>query len=143
MALRTGALVAALLVGCASAPAPAPPRPAEVTVEPDLPGRAAASGGAPVSVTRLHASEHQTINLLRIEGPVPAHRHEHSDETVYLLEGRGVLETDGGSRELKAGDLVVVPRGAAHGFTPVDGPAVVLSIFSPAFVEGDRVPVTR
>lgn len=93
-----------------------------------------------MSVERLHESELQTVNLLRVAVGVPMHRHLHSEETVLVLSGRGTLELDGGTRDLEPGDLVVVPRNTPHGFTPTDGPAVVLSIFAPALREGDRVP---
>lgn len=125
------------LAACA-APAPGP-----AVVETDLPRRPLPDARGPVAVTTLHASPHQTVNLLRVDGPVPLHRHEHSEETIYIISGRGVLELDGATRPVGPGDLVVVPRGAPHGFTPDDGPAVVLSIYAPAYREGDRVAVPR
>jgi quercetin dioxygenase-like cupin family protein len=122
-----------LLVGCAAPQG-------QALVEEDLPRRMVQDDErSPVSTQRLHESEHQTINLLRVDVAVPMHRHLHSEETVFVLSGRGTLHLDGGTRDLEAGDLVVVPRNTPHGFTPTDGPAVVLSIFTPAFREGDRV----
>lgn len=113
--------------------------PGQVVIEEDLPERAVNDGPAPVTVVGLHASAEQTVNLLRIDRAVPAHRHLHSQETVYVISGQGVLELEGGTRDLEAGDLVVVPRNTLHGFTPTGGPAVVLSIFTPPFQEGDRL----
>ncbi|MCO5166295.1 MAG: cupin domain-containing protein [Planctomycetes bacterium] len=135
--MRAAPLLALALAACAAHAPPAP------LVEKDLPRRAVHDGRRPVTVTTLYDSAHQTVNLLRVDGPVPLHRHEHSEETIYLLSGKGVLELDGGTRPLGPGDLVVVPRGAPHGFTPLDGPAVVLSIYAPAYRAGDRVPVDR
>jgi quercetin dioxygenase-like cupin family protein len=112
-------------------------------VEKGVPRRAETDGRQPVSVTPLHASDDQTVNLLRIDGVVPPHRHLHSEETIYIIAGKGTLFLDDGQRDLEAGDLVVVPRNTPHGFVPLDGPAVVLSIFAPALREGDRVPEPR
>lgn len=134
MTSRACALLLAL-AGCA-----APPE-GQALVEEDLPRRLVQDGErAPVSITRLHESEQQTVSLLRVEVGVPMHRHLHSEETVFVLTGRGTLHLEGGTRDLEPGDLVVVPRNTPHGFTPTDGPVVVLSIFAPALREGDRVP---
>ncbi|GGO81291.1 MmsAB operon regulatory protein [Marinobacterium nitratireducens] len=43
------------------------------------------------------------------------HRAQHDDHLlIYCLEGRGQLETDGKSRTVRAGDLVLLPRGRSH-----------------------------
>src|SRR5215217_8093482 len=49
------------------------------------------------------------------EGP-SLHRHPYS-ETFVVLGGRGRFELDGKQVEARAGDVVVAPAGAAHGFT--------------------------
>lgn len=138
MSARAAGAWLLLVLGCAGCGAP--PQ-GQALIEEDLPRRMIQDGErSPVSTKRLHESEHQTVNLLRVDVAVPMHRHLHSEETVFVLSGRGTLELEGGTRDLEAGDLVVLPRNTPHGFTPTDGPAVVLSIFSPAFREGDRVP---
>jgi mannose-6-phosphate isomerase-like protein (cupin superfamily) len=48
------------------------------------------------------------------EGP-DAHTHPYS-ETFIVLEGRGRFRYGDGYVEAKAGDIVVVPPGIAHGF---------------------------
>lgn len=127
------ALGLALALAACAAP------PGQVVIEEDLPRRVVNDGPAPLTLLHLHESAEQTTNLLRVDRAVPAHRHLHSQETVYVISGKGVLEVEGGTRDLEAGDLVIVPRDTLHGFTPVDGPAVILSIFSPPFREGDRL----
>jgi mannose-6-phosphate isomerase-like protein (cupin superfamily) len=42
------------------------------------------------------------------------HVHEKSDEMFWILEGEMTLETDEGLLPLKAGEMVVVPRGTRH-----------------------------
>lgn len=125
-------VVAVCLAACATPPGHA-------LVEEDLPRRVVNDGKAPLTVLRVHDSPAQTINVLRIDGPVAAHRHLHSQETVYVISGKGALELEGATREVEAGDLVILLPNTLHGFTPLDGPAVVLSIFGPPLREGDRV----
>jgi mannose-6-phosphate isomerase-like protein (cupin superfamily) len=42
------------------------------------------------------------------------HYHRDSEEIYFLLEGGGVMEIDGESREVEAGDAVLIPPGARH-----------------------------
>jgi quercetin dioxygenase-like cupin family protein len=88
----------------------------------------------------LHADESMTVNLLRITTPIAMHRHLESEEFVYVISGEGMLHLKGSDRALAAGDMVVVPRNTAHAFEPTGpGAAVILQLFVPRFVEGDRV----
>ncbi len=111
-----------------------------VTVEPDLPWQSRQAEGSPLGITRLFQSHAQTVNVIRITGRVAMHVHKESEETVYIISGSGVLHLRDFDREVKEGDLVVVPRNTPHGFTPHGEEAVVaLSIFSPRFQQGDRI----
>jgi len=42
------------------------------------------------------------------------HYHRDSEEIYFLLDGGGVLEIDGESREVGAGDAILIPPGARH-----------------------------
>lgn len=60
------------------------------------------------------------------------HRHRRHDLVVFLLEGRGRLETTGGTVPLRADDGLVVPRGIPHRFVPTgDRPARALILRTP------------
>lgn len=47
-------------------------------------------------------------------GATERHYHRLSEEFYYLLEGRGVMEIDGGEREVGPGDAILIPAGAWH-----------------------------
>ena len=47
-------------------------------------------------------------------GETQRHYHRLSEEFYYLLEGRGQMEIDGESREVKPGDAIQIPSGAWH-----------------------------
>ncbi len=42
------------------------------------------------------------------------HYHRASEELYYLLEGSGELEIDGETRDVAAGDAVLIPPGGRH-----------------------------
>jgi mannose-6-phosphate isomerase-like protein (cupin superfamily) len=44
------------------------------------------------------------------------HTHPHAEEIMYILSGRGIGGVNDEEVELKAGDTLWVPRGAAHWF---------------------------
>ena len=93
-----------------------------------------------IASANLHSDESMTVNLLRISTAIAMHRHLESEELVYVISGEGVLHVKGADRALTAGDMVVVPRNTAHAFEPTGpGAAVILQVFTPRFVTGDRV----
>jgi mannose-6-phosphate isomerase-like protein (cupin superfamily) len=47
-------------------------------------------------------------------GATERHYHKMSEELYYLLEGRGVMEIDGKTREVGPGDAILIPAGARH-----------------------------
>lgn len=47
---------------------------------------------------------------------VVLHRHPSFQETFVVMEGRFDFEVAGESRSLGPGEMLVIPRGAAHGF---------------------------
>lgn len=53
----------------------------------------------------------------RVDGP-QLHRHPY-DETFVMLEGKARFEADGETIDAIAGEIVIVPAGAAHRFTNV------------------------
>jgi len=48
-----------------------------------------------------------------------------------LLKGKMELSIDGDSRQCSPGDMFIIPPDTPHSARPVDGPAVVLDVFSP------------
>jgi mannose-6-phosphate isomerase-like protein (cupin superfamily) len=45
------------------------------------------------------------------------HYHKNSEEFYFILEGSGVMELDGESREVRTGDAILIPRHAWHQIT--------------------------
>lgn len=49
------------------------------------------------------------------------HYHRRSEEFYFLLEGAGVIEVDGVSAAVAAGDAILIPAGSRHQITADDG----------------------
>lgn len=93
--------------------------------------------------TEIHLASEDTGGaccLLVDEPPVgwslPAHRHSNEAETIHIIEGDFVIELDGESSPLSAGQTVHVPRGVIHSSANVgERPGRRVVLFSPAGME--------
>lgn len=54
------------------------------------------------------------FKLAKVKGRFPWHKHENTDEAFILLKGELTIEFRDGRATLKAGELVVVPKGVEH-----------------------------
>jgi mannose-6-phosphate isomerase-like protein (cupin superfamily) len=55
------------------------------------------------------------------DGNTPKHLHNNANEMQYILEGTGTLWLGDKEVRVKPGDLVIIPKGTAHGGTKPDG----------------------
>ena len=71
-------------------------------------------------------------------GPRAPHRHPHSVELTYVLEGEGTHWQEGETERVGPGDLVVVPVGVRHATIPDAGGEMLLyCVFPVATLEGN------
>lgn len=123
-------------------PAPPPPPPPPVAVEPskpsieakpavfDVPGVIEKEfvGRGAGKTTPLACGNDGSATLIQLNQPLQPHSHDSADEFLYVVAGEGSASLQGTTQKLKAGTLLFVPRGTAHGLT-VSGrnPLIVLS----------------
>ena len=55
------------------------------------------------------------------DGNVGKHMHPNTNEIQYIIEGTGTIWLGDKQVQVKPGDLVVIPKGTAHGGTKPDG----------------------
>src|SRR6202000_2032388 len=66
------------------------------------------------------------------DGNVGKHRHPNTNEIQYILEGTGTIWLGDKEVQVKPGDLIVIPKGTAHGGTKPDGrPLKAIAIKNP------------
>jgi quercetin dioxygenase-like cupin family protein len=66
----------------------------------------------------------------------PAHRHRHTLECVYVIDGSCPVTLDGASHTLARDGLAAVEPGVVHFSSPSDGPLRFLNVFAPGGLEG-------
>ena len=54
------------------------------------------------------------FKLVRLDGEFVWHQHDETDETFIVLEGEVTIDFDEGAVPLKAGEMLVVPKGVRH-----------------------------
>lgn len=132
---------AALLVGCAEAPA-IPNAPAIHAID-DV-TRAHPAGAEPVAAVEVHRAPRCSLHVVQVTDRIPLHVHDDSDEVVVLWRGAGVLHVGDQSTEIIPGMTVYVPKGVPHAFRRTSAEvAVALVTYTPPLREGDRVLVDR
>ena len=79
-------------------------------------------------------AEDITFAYCRFEANTSIHRkhtHEHAEEIMYIVSGKGYGGVEDQEFEMVKGDTIWVPRGAAHWFeNPNDEPCEMLFIYT-------------
>lgn len=102
-------------------------------------GKAYQLGPLKLAFKRSEADQEGSYSLIEsLEQPggsVALHRHAAWQETFIVLEGRFDFQAAGELRSLGPGEMLVIPRGAPHGFACTSPePGRLLTISSPARV---------
>ena len=72
----------------------------------------------------------QHVKLVKFQGEFVWHKHDEEDELFLVVEGSFRMEFRDHVVELKAGEMIVVPRGVEH--RPVAAHEVQVLLFEPA-----------
>jgi quercetin dioxygenase-like cupin family protein len=94
-----------------------------------------------VEGVRIHAVGGEQVLLCRVQyepgKEVPWHRHEETEQVMFILEGELEMTIEDETRTLHAGDVVVVNRGLHHALHSPNG-VVFMEALAP--VPLDHVP---
>lgn len=86
----------------------------------------------------LVSTDNATIGIQ--SGNVAKHIHPKTDEIQYIIEGSGAMWLGNERKEFKAGTLIIIPKGTAHGGTLVtSGPVKAIAIKIPPQARDDVV----
>jgi mannose-6-phosphate isomerase-like protein (cupin superfamily) len=95
-----------------------------------------------IHIIKLASDANSTDFIIFVKKHVPLHKHVEHSETIYVLEGKALLQLGDESFEIVAGDYIRVPEGTPHGvkvLSPV--PLKIISVQAPEFFGKDRVTV--
>ena len=94
-----------------------------------------------VTLGQTREVSHHVVQIRDREAP---HIHKDHDVKVVILRRQGYLMWEKERMDLFAGDILFIPRGAAHYFINThSGPTVALAIYSPPFDGKDTIPVEQ
>jgi quercetin dioxygenase-like cupin family protein len=91
------------------------------------------------TIRELHHTASQSLAEASLEPGQATQRHYHArTEEIYLVTaGGGVLEVDGETRDVVAGDAVLIPPGAWHELVAGAGGARLLCMCAPPYSHDD------
>jgi len=72
----------------------------------------------------------QYVKVAKLKDEFIFHHHENEDELFYVLKGTLIMDFENESKEIKAGEFLIVPRGVSH--RPRAIGEVELMLFEPA-----------
>ena len=97
--------------------------------------------GENIKVANLGRSASASQHVVQIRDREIPHVHNLHDVTVTMMDGQGYLILDKNRIDLKAGDIVHIPRGAVHYFiNTYRHPSVVMAVYAPAYDGKDTHP---
>lgn len=95
-----------------------------------------------ISVKPLFTDSLASSFMIFIKKEVKAHKHIQHSEHVYVLEGTGTLTLGMQQQQVKAGDLIFIPKNTIHSLKVTSTtPMKVISTQSPHFDGTDRVMI--
>ena len=101
-------------------------------------------GSENIKITTLGQGQGVSHHLVQVRDREKPHVHKIHDGTVVMVKGGGYLMMENRRIDLSAGDIVYIPRDAAHYFVnTASEPTVAFVVFSPPFDGRDTVPVEK
>ena len=75
----------------------------------------------------------QEVKLAKVQGEFVWHDHEHEDELFFVVKGELTIEFRDRREVIKAGEMIVVPKGVEH--KPIAKEEVWIMLFEPAQIK--------
>ncbi|MFW6189626.1 MAG: cupin domain-containing protein [Planctomycetota bacterium] len=79
-----------------------------------------------------------SLHMVEVSRRTRTHYHKRLTEIYYFLEGRGRMELDGESHEVRPGMAVYIPPGVRHRAVPGEEPMRILNFVTPPFDPEDE-----
>jgi quercetin dioxygenase-like cupin family protein len=97
-----------------------------------------------IGVAEMGRTENSSMHIVQIRHQEALHVHQHHDLAALLHLGHGTLRLGSQALTLKAGSVVMIPRGVPHAFKNESRqPAAAFVVFTPPFDGADTVPINE
>ena len=95
-----------------------------------------------IHVVKLNSDKNASDFIVFIKKYVPLHKHVFHTESIYILEGTGLMQMGDEEFPVGPGDYIKVPENTPHAVqTTSEVPLKALSVQAPEFLGKDRVAV--
>ena len=79
-----------------------------------------------IPVTKVQGAEVQVIEMSKIR----LHSHKQEDHIVYIAKGQGKAKLGNETRDVKAGEIIMIPRNIPHSFDKTGTENLVLLVIA-------------
>ncbi len=95
-----------------------------------------------IYVKKIQSDKNQSAFIIWINKEVKLHKHLTHSESIYILEGEGLMKIGDKTMSVGKGDYYFIPENTPHGVNVTSRkPMKVLSIQAPEFDGKDRVQI--
>lgn len=93
-----------------------------------------------IGLTELVKGENISFHVAVVKEEIKPHYHKERDEVYYIVKGRGIMRVNEEKRDVKEGDVILIPKGSVHSLKNTEKEALILVFASsPPFApEKDR-----
>ena len=92
------------------------------------------------TIKELYSSANLSLSLATITGKSTPHMHRKMEEVYFVIKGKAVIFVGNQSAEIKAGDLVAIPKNKYHYVETEKGESVeILVATHPGFDPSDVI----
>ena len=105
----------------------------------DLPALQPPADFENIHVQKVGSDQNSTSFIIWVKEEVKPHYHETHTETLYVLEGSGMMTMGDEGQRIGPGTLLLIPKGTVHSVEVTSSePLKVLSVQAPEFHGKDR-----
>jgi quercetin dioxygenase-like cupin family protein len=128
LAIAAASLVAAILALAPGAFAQGRPEIVTANLDDILKSHPLAAGqtAKATPVTRVPGAELQVIEMNKIK----LHSHAQEDHIIYVVRGKGTVHLNQETRDVKPGDIFMLPKDVPHGFAKSGNENLVLLVIA-------------
>lgn len=87
----------------------------------------------------MYNSKNLSVSYATITNKARLHKHIKTEEVYYVVGGKGKLNIGGKLFDIKAGDIIPIPKNTYHGVEVVEMPVDIVVVTHPRFDKNDLI----
>lgn len=93
-----------------------------------------------IGLTELVRGHNISFHVAVVKEEIKPHYHKERDEVYYIIKGKGIMRVNEEKKDVKEGDVILIPKGSVHSLKNVEKePLILVFASAPPFApEKDR-----